>query len=313
MIGAGMDPIFDEMKKVPVCSSLSEAVSYVCGDGVVIEKKQPVHGGDANEAYKLFLSDGTTLFLKANTLSNIDFFRAESEGIAAIRSTGKIRVPTIYARGKDSSFSFLLMECIESGRMQRDFWEKIGFDLASMHKADTAQYLSKGKYGFESDNYIGAGKQKNTPKDSWIEFFSECRLRPQFILAEKYFDRSMIRTVDSLLNNLDKFLFEPERPSLLHGDLWSGNFMSDESGLPVLIDPAVYIGCNEADIAMTELFGGFDRRFYDAYFDNIDMVPGYEERRDLYNLYHLLNHLNLFGSAYLSAVYRIIKKYVTTS
>ncbi len=310
MIGDGMDSTYDEMKKVPVCSSLSEAVSLVCGNDVVIAKKQPVHGGDANEAYKLFLSDGTTLFLKANSLSNVDFFRAEAEGIAAIKSTGEVRVPTIYARGKDSSFSFLLMEYIESGREQHDFWEKLGFDLASMHKADTVQYLNRGKYGFERDNYIGAGKQKNTQKDSWIELFSECRLRPQFLLAEEYFDRSMIRTVDSLLNNLDKFLFEPERPSLLHGDLWSGNFMSDEFGLPVLIDPAVYVGCNEADIAMTELFGGFDRIFYEAYFEVMDSVPGYEERRDLYNLYHLLNHLNLFGSSYLSAVYRIINKYM---
>ena len=310
MIGDGMELTYDEMKQIPVFSSLKKAVSFVCGTDTIIEKKQPVHGGDANDAYKLFISNGSILFLKANTLANADFFRAEAEGIAAIRSTGKVRVPIIYARGKDSGFSFLLMEYIDSGKLQPDFWEKLGINLASMHSAATAQYLSTGKYGFYSNNYIGAGKQKNTPKNSWIEFFSECRLRPQFELAEEYFDSAIIKAVDKLLNNLDRFLFEPERPSLLHGDLWSGNFMSDEIGMPVLIDPAVYVGCNEADIAMTELFGGFDRRFYDAYFDVMDMVPGYEERRDLYNLYHMTNHLNLFGSSYLPEVLRIIEKYI---
>ncbi|XME04017.1 fructosamine kinase family protein [Lachnospiraceae bacterium C1.1] len=305
-----MELTYDEMKQIPVFSSLKEAVSFVCGTDTIIEKKQPVHGGDANDAYKLFTSNGTVLFLKANTLANADFFRAEAEGIAAIRATGRVRVPTIYARGEDCGFSFLLMEFIDSGKLQPDFWEKLGFNLASMHNADTAQYLSTGKYGFESDNYIGAGKQKNFPRNSWIEFYSECRLRPQLELAEEYFDSVTIKELDKLLNNLDRFLFEPEKPSLLHGDLWSGNFMSDEKGMPMLIDPAVYVGCNEADIAMTELFGGFDRRFYDAYFDEMDMVPGYEERRDLYNLYHLTNHLNLFGSSYLPEVLRIIEKYI---
>ncbi len=114
---------------------------------------------------------------------------------------------------------------------------------------------------------------------------------------------------DRLLDSLDRFLFEPEKPSLLHGDLWSGNFMSDENGRPMLIDPAVYVGCSEADIAMTELFGGFDRRFYESYSEIMEPVPGYLDRRDLYNLYHLTNHLNLFGSAYLSAVVRTIERY----
>ncbi len=113
------------------------------------------------------------------------------------------------------------------------------------------------------------------------------------------------------MESLDRFLFEPEFPSLLHGDLWAGNFMADESGNPVLIDPAVYVGCYEADIAMTELFGGFDISFYEAYFEAKGGMNGYEDRRDLYNLYHLLNHLNLFGSAYLPSVLRITKRYTT--
>ena len=304
-----MEAISENRPEIRTCSSLKEAVSVACGRNVTIEKKHEVYGGDANDTYVLFLSDGRKLFLKANSIANADFFRAEAEGIAAIKKTGTLRVPEMYAIGTDNSSSFLLMEYIERAGAVRDFWEKLGAGLAAMHKADTSSFVSEGKYGFKSDNYIGAGRQKNTQKSSWIEFFSECRLRPQLELAAGYFDTATVTKANRLLDHLDRFLYEPERTSLLHGDLWSGNFMSDELGQPILIDPAVYVGCNEADIAMTELFGGFDRRFYAAYFEAMGSVPGYEDRRDLYKLYHLTNHLNLFGSAYLSAVVRTIERY----
>ena len=299
----------EAISDIPKVSSLKEALFKLYGKEVSVTDRRSVHGGDANEAYRLFLSNGKTLFLKANSIQRGDFFRAEAEGIAALRSTAAIRVPQIYAMGKDENCSFLLMEYIDSTRPSEGFWEKLGTDLARMHKADTAAFVRLGKYGFDRDNYIGAGYQKNTGKDSFVEFFSECRLRPQFEMAEKYFDGEIIRRSNRLLDTLDKYLIEPYRPSLLHGDLWSGNFMADENGLPMLIDPAVYVGCNEADIAMTELFGGFDKKFYDSYFDFMGMIPGYADRRDLYNLYHLLNHLNLFGSSYLYAVIRIIDRY----
>ena len=288
---------------------LTEAIEEKFGKGITVEKKTAVHGGDANDAYALLLSDGSRAFLKANSISNADFFRAEKEGIDAIRSTGTIRVPEIYAAGIDEDYSFLLMEHIGSAGKIRGFWDELGRKLAAMHKADTAGFVNGGKYGFKNDNYIGAGYQKNKCMDSWTEFFAEQRLGYQLKRAERYFDSEIIKKVERLLDTLDRFLFEPERPSLLHGDLWAGNFMSDENGNPMLIDPAVYVGCNEADIAMTELFGGFDRGFYISYFNEFGKVPGYEDRRDLYNLYHLTNHLNLFGSSYLSAVVRIIEKY----
>lgn len=292
-----------------VCSSLNEAIAIAFGKDVTVENRQTVHGGDANDAYALFLSDGRRAFLKENSIANADFFRAEAEGVASISATNTLRVPHIHAYGIDGNSSFLLMEHIDSARTVKDFWEKLGVGLAMMHKADTEGFVDTGLYGLDKDNYIGAGNQINTPKSSWLEFFSECRLRPQFELAERYFDLDVIKAANRLMDHVDKFLFEPEKPSLLHGDLWSGNFMADEKGEPMLIDPAVYAGCSEADIAMTELFGGFDRRFYQAYFDAMGEVPGYDDRRDLYNLYHLTNHLNLFGSAYLSAVVRIIKRY----
>ena len=297
------------MTKTPVFSSLKEAVRLARGKDVTVVDRLVVHGGDANDSYRLILSNGGSLFLKANSISNADFFRAEAEGIAAIKSTKTANVPEIYAIGTDNGYSFLLMEYVERAYFAPDFWENLGMCLANMHRADASFFVPEGKYGFQSDNYIGAGAQKNTPKSSWIEFFSECRLRPQFELASRYFDDNTIKLANRLLDNLDRFLFEPDKPSLLHGDLWSGNFMTDEKGNPMLIDPAVYVGCNEADIAMTELFGGFDRRFYDAYFSEFGQVPGYSDRRDLYNLYHLTNHLNLFGSTYLSAVVRIIERY----
>ena len=299
----------EAISDVPKYGSLKEALIGIYGEEVSVTDRRAVHGGDANEAYRLFLSNGETLFLKTNSTEREDFFRAEAEGIAALRSTAAIRVPQIHAMGKDENCSFLLMEYIDSTRPSEGFWEKLGTDLARMHKADTTAFVRLGKYGFDRDNYIGAGYQKNTSKDSFVEFFSECRLRPQFEMAEKYFDGEIIRKSNRLLDTLDKYLIEPDRPSLLHGDLWSGNSIADENGLPMLIDPAVYVGCNEADIAMTELFGGFDRKFYDSYFDFMGMISGYADRRDLYNLYHLLNHLNLFGSNYLYAVIRIINRY----
>ena len=290
-------------------TNLAEAVCLARGEGVTVEGRLRVHGGDANDAFRLILSDGGSLFLKANSIPNADFFRAEAEGLLAMKETGAVRVPRIYATGIDEGYSFLLMEYIDSAYYAPDFWEKLGSDLASMHRFDTSSFVPDGKYGFGKDNYIGAGYQKNTPKSGWIEFFSECRLRPQLEKAGSYFDDNTNKLANRLIDNLDRFLFEPTVPSLLHGDLWSGNFMTDEHGAPMLIDPAVYVGCNEADIAMTELFGGFDERFYEAYFDAAGEVPGYSDRRDLYNLYHLLNHLNLFGSAYLPAVVRTIQKY----
>ena len=296
-----------------MCSSLKEAIQKTFGKKVTIEQRKTVHGGDANDAYLLVLSDGRRAFLKENSVSNADFFKAEAEGIAAIRATDTLRVPDFYEYGTDGDKSFLLMEYIDGGRPVKYFWEKLGTGLAMMHKADTSIFTGESTYGFNKDNFIGAGKQINTTKNSWIEFFAECRLRPQFKLAERYFDSDIIKAANSLMDNLDKFLFEPERPSLLHGDLWSGNFMADEKGEPMLIDPAVYVGCNEADIAMTELFGGFDRRFYEAYFNAMGEIPGYADRRDLYNLYHLTNHLNLFGSAYLPAVVRTVRKYRRSS
>ncbi len=289
--------------------SLSAAITDLCGASVRITGKMPVSGGDINEAYALILSDRTRLFLKANRRENADFFRAEAEGLEAIESTGTITTPKILCRGTDTDFAFLLLELVESKGRKEGFFERFGQRLAAMHQADTERFVNGGRYGFLQDNYIGAGPQKNEPRTSWIAFFRECRLAPQFARADRYFSGADRTRIERLMDRLPGLLVEPERPSLLHGDLWGGNYMVGSDGEAWLIDPAAYVGCNEADLAMTELFGGFPQAFYASYEEALPLQPGYADRRDLYNLYHLLNHLNLFGGGYLSSVRGILGRY----
>lgn len=214
-------------------------------------------------------------------------------------------------RGRSGAgHAFLLLEFIESGRCRADYWETLAVQLADMHRAQAGEWTAGGNYGFVCDNYIGAGRQVNGAHESWVGFFRDCRLEPQWKQAAHYFDRGDAKKITKLMDHLDHFLVEPECPSLLHGDLWSGNIITGNDGRAWLIDPAVYVGHAEADIAMTELFGGFAPSFYDAYKAAGLLQPGYGSRRDLYNLYHLLNHLNLFGRTYYPSVMRAVGEYV---
>lgn len=291
-------------------NGIDDTLKNIYGNNISVMSKTPVSGGDINRAYALRLSDGSRLFMKANRKENADFFRAEAEGLEALRSAGAISVPRVITRGVDDNESFLLLEYIEEGRRSPAASEELGRRLAQLHMADTAAYVPGGRYGFLHDNYIGAGFQCNEPADSWTEFFIERRLRPQFERASYYWDIGERKRIDRFLDRVDRYLAEPERLSLLHGDLWAGNYMIDSSGEPWLIDPAAYVGHAEADLAMTELFGGFDRRFYDSYRETAGIDPGYADRKDLYNLYHLLNHLNLFGGSYLYSVLSIVRRYI---
>lgn len=295
-------------------SSLKDALASMFGAGVNIEKNQRISGGDINNAYRLTLTDGTHVFMKTNSKENKPFFLAESAGLAAIAQTNAIGTPRLLCTGTDEQkfgYAFLLMEFIEQNGQTRNYWETFAHQLAAMHQAKTEDLVAGGTYGFLQDNYIGARIQLNTAHESWIEFFRDCRLKPQLADAAPYFDRTDQKRASWLLENLDKFLVEPEHPSLLHGDLWSGNFITGNDGRAWLIDPAVSVGHAEADLAMTELFGGFPQVFYKAYQETAPLQPGYEKRRDLYNLYHLLNHLNLFGRSYLAAVRAILQRYVS--
>lgn len=289
--------------------TVNEVIKEIFGNDVTILSRTPISGGDINSAYCLTLSEGTRVFMKANDKRNADFFRAEKEGLEAIKKTNAISTPDILGYGVEKNTAFLLLSFVEAKAPSDGVHERFGRNLAKMHACDTGKMAGEKKYGFSNDNYIGAGYQKNTPCDSFIEFFAEYRLRAQFERASAYFDDTEIKIINSFLDRLDKYLIEPEHPSLLHGDLWGGNYIIGPDGEAWLIDPAVYVGHAEADIAMTELFGGFGREFYRAYFEEAPQQPGYVDRRDIYNLYHLTNHLNLFGSGYLSSVKGILKRY----
>jgi len=304
----------------PYFTSLAQALVSLFGNSVAIAQTDRLSGGDINKAYALTLNNGTKVFMKANSKQNAAFFTAEAAGLSAIAKTKAIGTPEILCAGTDNGedvgYSFLLLKNIESGKKRNDYWTDFAQKLAAMHNADTKVFFDKTKntsvqpkFGFFQDNFIGARPQTNTPCDSWISFFRDYRLVPQFKAADFYFDSKLRSQITKLLDHLEDFLIEPEKPSLLHGDLWAGNVMCGPNGEAVLIDPACYVGHAEADLAMTELFGGFPPEFYKAYKEARPLQPGYENRRDLYNLYQLLNHLNLFGETYLVPVQSIVAEY----
>ncbi|MCH5259088.1 MAG: fructosamine kinase family protein [Lachnospiraceae bacterium] len=296
-------------------NSLEQAITSLFGENLRIVSKRPVHGGDINESYCLSLSDGSAVFMKCNSIRNLSFFEAEAKGLDALRKTEAIGVPKALALGTDKAqrISFLLMEYLERAAKLTAYWEMFGRELAAMHRADYTEFAEteQGRpFGFTHDNYIGASPQINTTKENWITFFRECRLLPQIKMAERYLDSKMRKQFTKLMDHLDSYLVEPEFPSLIHGDLWSGNAVCGPDGKAWILDPAVYVGHYEAELAMTELFGGNPDSFYGAYNEVTPIDSGYHDRRDLYNLYHMLNHLNLFGATYLGSVQRILNRYV---
>lgn len=296
--------------------SLEAAVHAAFGNETEIIRKDRIHGGDINDAYRLSLSNGGKVFVKTNSVKNENFFQTEMAGLQALRSADKIGVPEILGIGTDEreGISFLLLEYIESAPRIKTYWETFGHELAELHRAECRDFAEStdgnARYGFSEDNFIGATPQKNRPREKWIDFYRECRLIPQIRMAECYLDSGMRKKFTYLLEHLDSYLREPEFPSILHGDLWSGNVLCGNDGKAWILDPAVYIGNFETDLAMTQLFGSFPGTFYSAYSEINPIDPGYSERRDLYHLYHLLNHLNLFGGMYLGSVGRILNKYV---
>ncbi len=292
--------------------SIDECVRKCFGEDVRIIRKSRVGGGDINDSFCLNLSNDEDIFVKTNTERNFSFFEAEETGISAIASTGAIGTPGLLGKGVDRTehVSFLMMEMVPRCNKVKDYFPIFGRELANMHLKDTTAFVPGGNYGFISDNFIGASRQINTPRDTWIDFFRECRLVPQLKKAEGYFERDMVKSAAKLLDKLDSILIEPQKPSLLHGDLWSGNSITGKDGKAWLIDPAVYVGHAEADLAMTELFGRLPNDFYTEYGSVYPMQEGYRDRKDLYNLYHMLNHLNLFGRSYLPEVNRIIRYYI---
>ncbi len=291
--------------------SLEEALNETFGGDVNIPADLAFADSRFNSTRVLFSGDGKKIFLKLSAAYNSSVFDAEEEGINAISDTKTIAVPKLYCKGTDENkgISFLMMELIEQGPETEDSLRQMGIEFANMHLADAKSFVAGGRYGFTGDNFIGASKQINTPADSWIDFYRDCRLMPQIRMAEKSLGPDNMRSAMKLLEKLDLYLREPKSPSLIHGDMWGGNYIIDKRGRAFLIDPAAYVGNAEADIAMTYMFSPMPRAFYEGYREMIPEEEGFRDRVDLYNLYHILNHHNLFGGYYLNAAIKIIRHY----
>ncbi len=297
-------------------ASIEALIADETGSRASIAGDRAVSGGCINDARVLAFDDGRRFFVKSNPAPLDGLFEREAEGLAALRDVGAIRVPEPIGTGGEPGTEvppFIVIEAVEPGTAKPSFHASFGRAFAELHRKSAEGAASGGRFGFDRDNYIGATPQPNSWSRNWCEFWRDHRLGFQLELARKLgrSDATLARLGDRLLGRLDAYLAEPdEPPTLLHGDLWSGNYMVDETGAPVLIDPAVYYGRREADIAMTRLFGGFGTGFYAAYEEAWPFADGAGVRIDLYMLYHVLNHLNLFGSSYYGQCVEILRRYV---
>jgi fructosamine-3-kinase len=276
-----------------------EIVEQICattGEAFRLANARPVGGGCINEAYRLD-GDGGPFFAKLNRADELSMFEAEADGLRDIDATGTIRVPRPICHGVSGSRAYLVLEHIELGGGGSE--TELGRRLAKLHAAPRAHY------GWRRDNTIGSTPQPNPEGDDWVAFLREHRLGFQCRLAK----RNGLRLDDAnkLLAQLDRFFtnYEP-RPSLLHGDLWSGNVAFGPGGEPVIFDPATYRGDREAEFGLADMFGGFGSAFWSAYEAEWPLDPGYSTRKLLYRLYHTLNHFNIFGGSYGSAAEGIV-------
>ncbi|KAH1068223.1 hypothetical protein GYH30_005972 [Glycine max] len=281
---------------------------WILSDGKAMEitKISPVGGGCINLASR-YDTDAGSFFVKTNRSIGPSMFEAEALGLGAMYETGTIRVPKPYKVGPlPTGGSFIIMEFIQFGA-SRGYQSDLGRKLAEMHKAGKS---SKG-FGFDVDNTIGSTPQVNTWSSDWVQFYGEHRLGYQLKLAlDQYGDRTIYDKGQRLVKSMTPlFANVVIEPCLLHGDLWSGNISSDKNGEPVILDPACYYGHSEAEFGMSWC-AGFGGSFYNSYFEVMPKQPGFEERRDLYMLYHYLNHYNLFGSGYRSSAMSIIDDYL---
>ena len=262
-------------------------------------------GGCINNTLKLDTDSGP-FFLKWQSGIPDDMFEKEAMGLELLSVAEGIKIPEVITHGRIEGKYYLLMENIESAPASSNYWEHFGEALAEMHKQNSNE-----SYGLDHDNYIGKLPQPNNFHESWVEFFIQSRLEFQLQLAMQ---NGLVS--NSLIERYRKFydllpdLLPVNGPALLHGDMWSGNVMIDENGDVCLIDPAVYYGHREIELAFTRMFGGFDRKFYSSYQANYPLEPGFDERVGIYNIYPHMVHVNLFGTSYLGGVESVLRRYL---
>jgi fructosamine-3-kinase len=287
----------------PDWSSLSTALASAIGARVHSTPAARVHGGCINDSFR-WETDAGTLFVKVAPANRLAMLDAEAAGLAELGQAAALRVPAVRAVGATPDLAYLALEWIDFAASSATAETRLGEQLAWQHRVKARAF------GWHRDNTIGSTPQLNTWDEDWIAFFRERRLRQQLELANRQgYDGRLANRGEQLLELMGAFFasYRPV-PSLLHGDLWGGNWAVDSDGQPVLFDPAVYFGDREADIAMTRLFGGFGSAFYTAYHATWPLDQAAGTRRALYNLYHVLNHLNLFGGGYLSQAQAMIDR-----
>lgn len=274
------------------------------GQELSLKRFEFISGGSINNAVKLVTED-SDFFLKWNESKPEHFFEAEAKNLDILRKTGVVRTPEVFSYGRYEGKSFLLLSFIESLPGLSEAGEEAGRRLAELHRQTSH------KHGLSYNNYIGSFPQNNDPDDDWISFFTEKRLHAQIGLCyyKGLVDDEFMKKAERFYVKVRELLPQPE-PSLLHGDLWAGNLMTNRNGKPYFIDPAVYFGHRETDLAFTRLFGGFNNQFYEAYKESYPLETGFKDRADIYNLYPLLVHTNLFGTSYLSGVNKVFDRYL---
>ncbi|THF65897.1 fructosamine kinase family protein [Pseudothauera nasutitermitis] len=285
----------------PARGPIETALRAACGEDVRITGLEPVGGGCSHEALSIHSTRGR-FFVKIDARERGPVFAAEADGLAAIAATRTFRTPAVVACTEDEQHAFLILEHLDLHPVQdAAHATRYGETLAALHGHQGEQF------GWPADNFLGASPQANTPTDNWARFVVEQRLRPQFARARANgFIGDLQKQGARLYERVPAlFLDYRPRPSLLHGDLWHGNAAVLADGTPVAFDPAVHHGDREADLAMCELFGGFPGAFYAAYRSAAPLNEGFEQRKQLYSLYHILNHLNLFGRGYLGEALRL--------
>lgn len=286
------------MKATPAAIAICAAIAEVTGKPFEFVSSRPVSGGCIHEAVRLEGKSGgaeLVYFAKLNEAAQWAMFEAEADGLAALAEAGTVRVPRVIVHGKDDDWSWLVLEWLDLAPLAALSAAALGTALAAQHR------LPRERFGWHRDNFIGASAQKNGWSDDWLAFWRERRLLAQLRLAaQKRLPSKLIDRGERLVADCEALLGgRAVSRSLLHGDLWGGNAAALGDGAAVLFDPALYVGDREADVAMTQLFGGFPPDFLAAYREAWPLADGYSVRRDLYNLYHVLNHANLFGSGYV--------------
>jgi fructosamine-3-kinase len=289
----------------PRLPHLTDAVSVALGSAVVSATR--AHGGDINDAYDVILADGRRVFVKTNARADRRLFACEARGLDWLREPNAIRVPRVLAVSQhENETPFLVLERIAPATPARDFDVLLGQRLAHLHRAGAT------RFGFDEANFIADLPQDNTPCDTWPAFYVARRLQPRLRAAidSGQAPASWSRDFDRLFARMPELTGPPEPPARLHGDLWAGNVLADEQGAPCVIDPAVYGGHREVDLAMLRLFGGAGPRCFAAYDETWPLAPGHPDRVRLYQLYPLLVHVNLFGGSYVHSVESALRAYL---